>query len=102
MSTIRKLRRMTGTPALSSGPQKPRPKIADAPEDARRLIRYMIRHHPGHSHMAKDLGVSQDKLAADTEQLIDRGILKIVTDRSAAACARTGGLNYKIVPTGKF
>lgn len=90
------------TPALIGGPQKPRPKIADLPDDARRVMRCIIRHCTKQSLGCKDLGVSIDEFALGIEELIDKGAVKIVTDRSPAAAHRTGGSNYKIVPTGKY
>ncbi len=77
MSTLRKLRRMMVTPHELSGPQKPLVKIADLPEDERRLARHFIRHQLEKADVQQVIGISLDVAAQRTEDLIDAGALNI-------------------------
>ena len=102
MSTIRKLRRTMVTQNPFSQLQKPRCKIADLPEDDRRVLRFLIRDFVDRHPAKQQFGMDLDTAAQAIEENIDAGLLKVIIDRTPAEFTRTGGFRYDIVPTGKF
>ncbi len=102
MSTMRKLRRTMGTRHNFGEPQKPQGKIADLPEDVRRLVRYLIRTWSEQKHLGKEFEITLDEAAERTERLIDSGELKIIMEKSPKTIADLEDMRYTIVPTGKF
>ena len=81
---------------------KPLGKIADLPEDDRKIIRYLIKHWTEDTHIAEVMGVSLYEAAQSAEQLIDIGGAKIVVDKSPESLANPEGVRYTILPTGKY
>lgn len=102
MSTLRKLRRMMVTQNPFSQLQKPRVKIADLPEDAQRLVRCLIRDSVVQGDIVQKAGGTIEMAIQATEELIEMGALKIIMKDPEKTLARDGGLQYEIVPTGKY
>ncbi len=102
MSTLRKLRRTMGTRHRFGELPKPLGKIADLPEDERRLVRYLITHWLERDNPQQIMGVSLDAAAQAIEELIDMGAAKIVVDKSPESLANPEGSRYTILPTGKY
>lgn len=78
--------------------QKPPCRIADMPEDKRKIIRWLIKNHVEQKYSYWGSESTKDQGAQFIEQLIDTGEWQIIIDQLPAACTNPEHIQYRIVP----